>query len=133
MSELDPQIADMIGVLDAGFPAVHTMTGHQARAVIRSRFKPADAPGPVASVQDTTVTGPAGPVAVRIYRPTTTNDAVPTLVYAHGGGWVFCDLDSHDELCRDFANRIPAGIQPGGSHASTSRPKPIAQAASTAT
>ena len=31
-------------------------------------------------------------------------------MYAHGGGFVFCDLDSHDALCRDIANRIPAVV-----------------------
>ena len=31
-------------------------------------------------------------------------------MYAHGGGFVFCDLDSHDGLCRDIANRIPAVV-----------------------
>jgi acetyl esterase len=35
---------------------------------------------------------------------------VPTLVYAHGGGFVFCDLDSHDGLCRNLANLIPAVV-----------------------
>ncbi len=37
---LDPQIAGMIDALDGGFPAVHTMTGAQARAMIRARFTP---------------------------------------------------------------------------------------------
>jgi acetyl esterase len=31
-------------------------------------------------------------------------------VYAHGGGYVFCDLDSHDGLCRSLANLIPAVV-----------------------
>ena len=31
-------------------------------------------------------------------------------MYAHGGGFVFCDLDSHDGLCRNIANRIPAVV-----------------------
>ncbi|MCV7285509.1 alpha/beta hydrolase [Mycolicibacterium wolinskyi] len=110
MSGLDPQIADMIEALDSGFPAVHTMTGEQARAAIRSRFKPAAQPEPMASVEDTTVPGPDAPVPIRIYRPVRGERPLPTLVYAHGGGWVFCDLDSHDELCRNIANRIPAVV-----------------------
>ena len=108
---LDPQIAGMIEALDAGFPPVHTMTGDQARAAIRSRFTPSPSPEPVADVQDRTIGGPDGPLQVRIYRPTAAvSGPVPTLVYAHGGGWVFCDLDSHDGLCRDFANRLPAVV-----------------------
>jgi acetyl esterase len=108
---LDPQIATIIEGLDAGFPPVHTMTGDEARAAIRARFTPAANPEPVAEVHDRTVAGPDGPVQIRVYRPRSADEApVPTLVYAHGGGWVFCDLDSHDGLCRDFANRLPAVV-----------------------
>jgi acetyl esterase len=101
--ELDPQIAQMIEALDRGFPPVQSMTGAQARAVIRSRFvAPAD-PEPVAGVEDRTV----GEVSVRIYHPAgVAAGSLPVLVYAHGGGFVFCDLDSHDGLCRDIANRL---------------------------
>ncbi len=103
---LDPQIALLIEALDAGFPPVHTMTGAQARATIRSRFVPPADPEPVAEVWDDTMPGPGGDISVRIYRPP--GDRLPILVYAHGGGFVFCDLDSHDGLCRNIANRIPA-------------------------
>ncbi len=105
---LDPQIAGLIGALDAGFPPVHTMTGAQARATIRSRFVPAADPEPVGAVSDTSIPGPGGDIAVRIYRPVTDAAALPVVVYAHGGGFVFCDLDSHDGLCRNLANRIGA-------------------------
>ena len=106
---LDPQIAALIESLDAGFPPVHTMTGAQARSTIRSRFVPSANPEAVGSVADRTIPGDEGPIAVRIYRPAASGP-LPTLVYAHGGGFVFCDLDSHDGLCRDLANRIPAVI-----------------------
>ena len=29
---------------------------------------------------------------------------LPALIYYHGGGWLLGDLDSHDTLCRRFAN-----------------------------
>lgn len=105
---LDPQIAPLIEMLDAGFPPVHTMTGAEARATIRSRFVPPFRPEPVAEVRDQTIPGPGGDIHIRIYRPGA--EALPILVYAHGGGFVFCDLDSHDGLCRDIANRIPAVV-----------------------
>jgi acetyl esterase len=40
----------------------------------------------------------AGGVPARLYR----NDAAlaPVILYAHGGGWVMGDLDTHDGLCR---------------------------------
>jgi len=107
---LDPQIAGLIEGLDSGFPPVHTMTGPQARAVIRSRFVAPSNPEEVGDVRDASVHGPAGDITVRIYRPASMSGPVPTLVYAHGGGFVFCDLDSHDGLCRAFANLIPAVV-----------------------
>lgn len=107
---LDPQIASLIGDLDAGFPPVHTMTGAQARATIRSRFVPAADPEPVGSVTNRRIPGPGGDISVRIYRPLTTEEVAPALVYAHGGGFVFCDLDSHDGLCRSLTNRTGAVV-----------------------
>ena len=105
---LDPQIAPLIETLDAGFPPVHTMTGAQARATIRSRYVPPAKPEPVAQVRDDAIPGPGGDIPVRVYRPD--GEGLPILVYAHGGGFVFCDLDSHDGLCRNIANRIPAVV-----------------------
>lgn len=106
---LDPQIAALVETLDAGFPPVHTMTGAQARAVIRSRFVPNPDPEPVFQVTDHRVDVAGGRIGVRVYRPTS-GDSLPILVYAHGGGFVFCDLDSHDGLCRNLANLIPAVV-----------------------
>ena len=106
---LDPQIAGLIATLDSGFPPVHTMTGAQARAAIQSRVVPNANPEPVAHVAEHNLDVAGGSVGVRVYRPTST-DPLPILVYAHGGGFVFCDLDSHDGLCRNLANRIPAVV-----------------------
>ncbi|EHI45017.1 hypothetical protein OPAG_05046 [Rhodococcus opacus PD630] len=46
---------------------------------------------------------PAGDrgIRVRAYRPPGHRN--PALVFFHGGGWVFNDLDTHDELCRTIA------------------------------
>ncbi|GAT09333.1 alpha/beta hydrolase [Mycolicibacterium novocastrense] len=103
---LDPQIAELIEALDSGFPPVHTMTGAQARATIRSRFVPPAQPEAIGSVEDVTI---PGGVPVRIYRPAS-DVALPIVVYAHGGGFVFCDLDSHDGLCRNLANLLTAVV-----------------------
>ncbi|MEW6691165.1 MAG: alpha/beta hydrolase, partial [Pseudomonadota bacterium] len=50
--------------------------------------------------------GPAGPVPLRAYRPkgARRDEALPALVYCHGGGWVIGDLDTHDVVCRTLAN-----------------------------
>jgi acetyl esterase len=59
----------------------------------------------VTSVEDRRIVGPSGPIVLRIYRgigaPSTDG---PALIYLHGGGWVIGNLESHDEICRWFAN-----------------------------
>lgn len=106
---LDPQIAGLIEALDSGFPPVHTMTGMQARAEIRARFVANPQPEPVAHVGDHQVAVDNGRIDVRVYRPNS-SELLPMLVFAHGGGFVFCDLDSHDGLCRNLANLTPAVV-----------------------
>jgi acetyl esterase len=60
---------------------------------------------PIGKVVNQMVAGPAGEVPIRIYSPVAAgSDALPVLVYYHGGGWVIGDLDTHDGLCRMFAN-----------------------------
>lgn len=106
---LEPQIAAIIEQLDSGFPPVQQMSGAEARALIRSRLVPPAQPEPVAEVADRLVEGPGGPLRIRVYRPEAAAP-LPALVYAHGGGFVFCDLDSHDGLCRNLANLVPAVV-----------------------
>src|SRR5262245_36302233 len=84
------------------------MTGAEARAVIRSRFVAQSEPEAVGEVRDASVHGAAGDIAIRIDRLASMSGSVLTLVYAHGGGFVFCHLDSHEGLCRSLANLIPA-------------------------
>ena len=38
----------------------------------------------------------------RVYRPTT-DRPLPTLVYFHGGGWVWANVDTHDRMVREYA------------------------------
>ena len=121
---LDPQIAGLIDALDGGFPPVHTMTGAQARATIRSRFVPATDPEPVGEVSNVSIPGQGDDIPVRIYRPVTDAAVLPVVVYAHGGGFVFCDLDSHDGLCRNLANRLGAVVVSVGYRLAPEHPWP---------
>ena len=57
---------------------------------------------PIHQVDDTTISGPVGDIAVRIYRPQGTGP-FGVLVYFHGGGWVIGDLDTADSVCRQLA------------------------------
>jgi acetyl esterase/lipase len=57
----------------------------------------------VARVEDRRLPGPAGEIPVRIYWPDAPGP-LPALVYFHGGGFVLCNLDTHDRTCRALAN-----------------------------
>lgn len=48
------------------------------------------------------VTVDAGGVPARLYRDGD-GDALPVVLYAHGGGWVMGSVDTHDGLCRHLA------------------------------
>jgi acetyl esterase len=64
----------------------------------------------VGGVKNLTMKGPGGDIALRAYAPVAAgSEALPTLVYFHGGGFVIGDLETHDGLCRQFANE--AGVR----------------------
>jgi acetyl esterase len=58
---------------------------------------------PVARVEPVTFAAPDGRVVPgRAYRPAAPT-ARPAIVFLHGGGFVFGDLDTHDAICRALA------------------------------
>jgi len=61
------------------------------------------------SVQERTMPGPAGPLALRIYSPDDLARPAPALLYLHGGGFVIGDLDTHDAPCSYLA-RASGGV-----------------------
>lgn len=69
------------------------------RATAANRAKAAIKRPPLGSVIDRTLTFGDHVVPVRVYRLNPEVEA-PVVVFVHGGGWVICDLDSHDVLCR---------------------------------
>ncbi|NLE82336.1 MAG: alpha/beta hydrolase [Rhodococcus sp.] len=95
-----PPVRAMLDTLNANFPAVHTMTGLAARAAVAARRAPNPSPQPVGRIEDHRI---GSGVRVRVYVPDTTAPT-PLIVFAHGGGFVFCDLDSHDGICRAMCN-----------------------------
>jgi len=102
---LDPQVQallDQMAALDE--PPMHTLTPELVRMGIQMQLADATGePEPVAQVGNRTIPGPAGEIPIRIYTPAGSGP-FPALVFFHGGGWVICDLDTHDSLCRRLCN-----------------------------
>ncbi|WP_426039913.1 alpha/beta hydrolase [Brevundimonas sp. DC300-4] len=63
----------------------------------------ARAPRPdIHAVEDVEITGPGGPLALRVYRPAAGPDRA-IVVFLHGGAFVFGNLETHDAVCRRLA------------------------------
>jgi hypothetical protein len=103
-------VAAMLDALDKGFPDVTTVPVPELRELIRSRRTPLTRLPDMKSVNDIEIAGPGGSLALRVYRPRSDVDVLPVVVFAHGGGFVFCDLDSHDEFCRSMAQGVGAVV-----------------------
>ncbi len=64
-----------------------------------------------ADIEDKTIpVGPSGQVSIRIVRPKGVTEALPAIVYFHGGGWVLGGTDTHDRLIRELANGAKAAV-----------------------
>lgn len=101
---LDTEVATLLENLNAGFPDVSTMTGPAARAAVDARRATPANLDDVREAEDREVPGTDGPVPVRIYHPHGTPASPrPVIVFCHGGGFVFCNIDSHDGFCREMA------------------------------
>jgi acetyl esterase len=99
---LDPQIQLMLKALEKSGPgnwaalgAVDSRAEVKRVAMVNASSLPA-----VGRMTDLTIPGPAGPIPARRYDAPGTTGVQPALVFFHGGGFVFGDLDTHDELCR---------------------------------
>jgi acetyl esterase len=93
-----------------GGPPLETLPPAEARRVAAESLKPVEgAAEPVRSVENLRIPGPEGDIPIRIYTPDSPATR-PAMVYFHGGGWVVCDLDTHDVVCRAIARRAGAVV-----------------------
>ncbi|WP_211220074.1 alpha/beta hydrolase [Smaragdicoccus niigatensis] len=116
MAELpiDPYLSTMLDNLDAAGMLTPFSGGSAQQA--RDRFKALSmarrvagyVPEEVSDVSDQSVESPSGPILIRVYTPVEDRGRVVT--YAHGGGWVVGDLDTHDPLARRIANSLGARV-----------------------
>ncbi|MGD1174163.1 alpha/beta hydrolase [Mycobacterium seoulense] len=101
----------MLRDLDAGFPRVETMTAAQARAAVAERRRPVDNLDDVRHTEDRSIPGPAGSIPARIYHPHgEPQDDRAAIVFCHGGGFVLCDIESHDGFCRALSRGTQAVV-----------------------
>ena len=100
---LDETTRSLIARLTAEAAPVESLTPRQARQAQEARrAQAAEELVEVDRVAEWTIPGPGGEIPIRVYWPDSA-EPLPVVVYFHGGGWVLCDLDSHDAICRALA------------------------------
>jgi len=103
---LAPEIQLMLSLMQRrGKPAVETLSPAQARTERRRLAAiyggPAVAVGAVRDLElDTAQSGGEVPLRARHYAPDEPGGPHPLLVFFHGGGFLYGDLDTHDAMCR---------------------------------
>jgi acetyl esterase len=101
---IDPQCQAILDAAAERGSVFDARTAVEARALYAAStevFAP-ETPA-LRQVEDRTIPGIDGAVPLRVYTPQV-EGALPILVYFHGGGWVFGDLDTHDAMCRIVAD-----------------------------
>lgn len=96
----DPEVAELLATLNSGFPDVSTMAGAEARAMVSERRAPVTNLDDVAGTSDIEIPGDGRIIPARVYHPHGRSQDAPVIVFFHGGGFVFCDIETHDGFCR---------------------------------
>jgi acetyl esterase len=82
---------------ETGLPPLYELSPEDARAQA-ALLTEAAGPGPeISHVEDFAVPTSAGEIAARSYS-NSADEPAGTILWLHGGGWVICDLESHDAM-----------------------------------
>lgn len=108
---LDPLVQALLDQMAANPVPLWQLTPEEARAAMHEMIDAIGGKGaPIGKVANLTMPGPGGELELRIFTPVAAgSEALPGLIYFHGGGFVMGDLDTHDTVCRILANE--AGVR----------------------
>lgn len=107
---LDPEMQLLLRLQRLEGPAAETVSISRGRAIIRASSVLAGGRQPIGAVTDRTIDGPGGPLPLRLYTPRGLSGRSPALLFFHGGGWVYGDLESHDATCRFLAEEAQVRV-----------------------
>ncbi len=97
---LDPKAKSLLtAIAVAGVTPICSVPAARARVEVESRMARMNIP--VRAVRQTTnltIHHLTAPLRLRIYEPDGTGP-FPVILFFHGGGWVFFDLDTYDPIC----------------------------------
>jgi acetyl esterase len=96
---LSPDLQLILAIEARRGPIAITTPANLRKQQAESARLVAGRPVAVGSVRDLEIQGAVGPLRARHYAPVN-GDGAPLLVFLHGGGFVFGDVDTHDAPCR---------------------------------
>jgi acetyl esterase/lipase len=86
-------------------PSVMALTVSERRQGVAQLLSFAGPQVPVSGIETRTLSGPGGPLSLRIYTPVgAAQGLLPALIYFHGGGLIAGSLETHDPICRSLSN-----------------------------
>lgn len=100
--ELDPSIRAYLDSPMGQFPPLEQFTPEVVRELLRQYPAPVLAP-PIHAVRDLRLPGAQADLLVRLYTPSAARN-LPLIVFFHGGGFVICNVDMYDDMCKLLAN-----------------------------
>lgn len=112
MADLDRSAATALELIKAaGRPPADQLSPEDARiGYLEARGALAPEPPALTEVRDLSAAGRDGAIPLRLYRDGAAPGPRACLVFYHGGGWVIGDLDTHDVVCRQIAQRSGAVV-----------------------
>jgi acetyl esterase len=108
MTDVRPDVAAFLEAgRQSGQPPINRLGPDGARAAIAAMRDMFDAEAtPLAIVRDIAIPLAGRTIAARLYDRRPTRDSTPLVIFFHGGGFVFGNLDSHEPFCTYLADRI---------------------------
>jgi acetyl esterase len=98
---LHPQVRAMLDQIEqSGLPPLNELAPSDARTQAKLMTELVGAGPEVARLDEFSIPTSAGEIPARRYVPA---DPAAVILWIHGGGWVICDLDTHDAMCRLLA------------------------------
>lgn len=115
---LDPQIRETMLAFptDMKFDDFSNLHPLEMRSFCKGMCFPDPGFGSIAATQYLAIPGPDGnSIPAKLYFPesllrASQQPARPIIVYFHGGGWVSCDIETHDSFCRALCKLTDAVV-----------------------
>jgi len=103
-----PDVKLLLAMMAAsGQPPFESMSPAEARAMRKASKVETEPPvGELGLVRDLSCPGPAGAIALRLFDVRAERSPSDVIMFTHGGGFVFGDLDSHASLCAEISRTL---------------------------